>query len=81
MTELTAAELAQAQRDRDNSQRRWVESVKNKTCGAAASDVGTPGDALLIWRDANGEFRCQRIHREASVIREYVPAYLRRGSP
>lgn len=78
--ELSAAERAQAEREADNRLRRWVESIIHKPCGEAARQVAAlRGDALLLWVDANGELRAQRIQRGASVIREYVPNYIKRG--
>lgn len=79
MTEYTDAERAQAARDEDNRQRRWVESIIHKPCGDAAAAVAARnGEALLLWVDPNGEFRAQRIRRDESVIREFVPDYLQR---
>lgn len=79
MSDLTAAEREQFQRDEDNRQRRWVESILHKPCGEAAKGVAARGAALLVWIDASGEFRALRIQREASVIREYVPDFINRG--
>lgn len=76
-----SAETDEAARAEDNRQRRWVESIRGKSVAQVASDVGALGNALLVWVDANGELRAQRIAREASTIREYVPAYLSRGGP
>lgn len=58
----------------------FVERVRGLSCDKAAQEVNSRGGALLIWKDSNGEFRAQRISREHSVIREFVPAYLRRHS-
>lgn len=77
------AVLAQAAREADNIQRRWVESVKDKTVDAAAREVHAEqrGEALLVWIDTNGELRMQRICRATSLVRPYIPDYLtRRGS-
>lgn len=77
----TAADIAQVERERDNMQRRWVESVKGKSAEKAATDLHSEGrgEALLVWIDTNGEFRAQRISREASTLREFVPSYLQRN--
>lgn len=80
MIELTAAEREQFARDEDNRQRRWVEGIMHKPCGEAARAVASRrGDALLLWVDANGEVRAQRIQRDASVLREHVPDFINRG--
>ena len=78
-----AATIAQVERERDNMQRRWVESVKQKTVGKAAHDLQSEGrgEALLVWIDTNGELRAQRISRERSILREFLPEYLTRGIP
>lgn len=80
MTEPTPAERAQFERDEDNRTRRWVESIIHKPCDEAARQVAArQGDALLLWIDASGEIRAQRIQRDASVIREFVPDFITRG--
>lgn len=77
---LDPAARAQAARDEDNRQRRWVESIIHKPCGEAARIVSAVrGDALLLWVDTNGELRAQRIQRDASVIRDFVPDFIKRG--
>lgn len=79
MNDLTPEMRAQFQRDEDNRQRRWVESIVHKPCAEAARlAAARQGDALLLWVDANGEFRAQRIQRETNTFREFVPAYLQR---
>jgi hypothetical protein len=81
MTELTTIERAQFERDEDNRQRRWVESIIHRPCGEAArAAAARQGDALLLWIDASGEFRAQRIQRDASILREFVPAFINRGN-
>jgi hypothetical protein len=66
------------ERDRQQRHAHWIRGLKDKSCQKAAEDVGALGNALLIWIDPNGELRAQRISREHSVVREFVPAYLRR---
>lgn len=74
------ATAAQWEREREQRHVHWLRGLRDKSVQKAAEDVGALGNALLIWVDANGELRAQRISREHSVIREFVPAYLRRVS-
>lgn len=75
---LEPATAAQWERDRLQRNEGWRRGLRDKSCQKAAEDVAALGNALLIWVDSNGELRAQRISREHSVIREFVPAYLRR---
>jgi hypothetical protein len=81
MIELTDAERGHFERDEDNRQRRWVESILHKPCGEAARGVAARGSALMLWIDSNGEFRALRINRETSLVREFVPDFINRGRP
>lgn len=74
------AVAAQWERDRQQRHSRWLSGLKDKSVHKAAEDVNALGNALLIWIDANGELRAQRISREHSIIREFVPSYLRRAN-
>lgn len=75
-----AATIAQVERERDNMQRRWVESVMQKTVEKATREVHAQrGEALLVWIDPTGELRAQRISRERSLIREFIPPFLERN--
>lgn len=73
------AVFSQLERDRERRHDAWQKGLRDKSCQKAAEDVGALGNALLIWIDGNGEMRARRISREDSIIREFVPAYLRRS--
>lgn len=74
------AVLAQWDRDRERRHEGWLRSLREKKVFEAAQQVSALGNALVLWVDVNGELQARRISREASVLREFVPGWMRRSS-
>lgn len=66
-------------RSEEQRHAQWVATLKDRSVDAAADLVDARGSALLVWKE-NGALRAQRVDRDHSTFREFVPAYLCRRS-